>query len=73
MRVKVAQTRKEYLPLDAESCADLNNLRYLLKLRAQSVVGRENSLQRRNRLDGIGQRLRIRVRIGRDGIVGLHQ
>jgi len=69
VRVEVTETGEEDLPLDAESGADLNDLGDLLKLRGETVVCREDGLQWRDGLHGVGERLGIGVGIGGDGVV----
>ena len=55
MGVKVADAGEEDLAIDAECGADLDDLRDLLELRGERVVGGEDGLERSDGLDGVGR------------------
>ena len=55
MGVEVADAGEEDLAIDAEGGADLDDLRDLLELRGETVVGGEDSLERGDGLDGVGR------------------
>ncbi len=73
MCVEVADAGEEYLPVDAECGADLDDLRDLLKLRGEAIAGGKDGLQRSDGLDCVGEGLGVGVGVGGDGVVGLHE